>query len=75
MTSGAFSNIQGMCGNFDGVTNNDFVGQDNNRLPSLAEAARNWADMNLCADDVDVEDSCAEVVSLMVALLCWCSQS
>lgn len=61
MNSGAFDNIQGLCGNFDGMTNNDFVGQDNIPALSLASAAKSWAD-SLCPDTVpDVEDKCIEV--------------
>ncbi|XP_076452509.1 mucin-6-like [Babylonia areolata] len=58
---GAFSNIHGLCGNFDGVTTNDYVGEDNNPVMSLAEVAKNWADMNLCVDTKPpVEDNKCE---------------
>ncbi|XP_070204533.1 mucin-2-like isoform X2 [Littorina saxatilis] len=61
VSKGAFPSISGLCGNFDGITTNDLQGQDNNRVLSLAEAARNWADMNLCADTAaESEDRCAE---------------
>lgn len=57
----AFTNIKGLCGNFDGKTNNDFVGQDNNPTLSLTDAAKSWAD-SLCSDaPPEVEDKCAEV--------------
>ena len=58
----AFENITGLCGNFDGVTTNDFNGQDGKHLTSLADAALSWADVNMCSGtDPDPTNSCTEV--------------
>lgn len=62
MEKNAFGeDIKGLCGNFDDINNNDFVGPDNIQLTSFMKAAEKWAD-EICATPEDSTVSqCSEV--------------
>ncbi|KAK7506106.1 hypothetical protein BaRGS_00002828, partial [Batillaria attramentaria] len=58
--NGAFSDIKGMCGNFNTLTNDDWAGPDNNNVMSVMSAAEKWAEEPCASPEDTSAQQCEE---------------